>query len=842
MKHFLSRCKDGWNRFVEKLSEIEFFRKIGITYQVLWNLLLITLIIGLLSAMFAGGAAAGYFASLVADEPSYSEEDMRMQVSSLTETSEIYMANDVFLGKIRSDVEREIVRLDEIADNVKWAIIATEDEHFYEHEGIVPKALLRATMQELSNASMQTGGSTLTQQLIKQQILSNEVSFDRKATEIMLALRLEQFMSKDEILEAYLNVVPFGRNASGRNVEGIEAAANGIFGVTAEELNLPQSAYLAGMPQSPYGYTPFTSEAQVKDEDGLRPGLNRYRTVLNRMLEKGYITKEEHEEALSYDLTADFAENAPDPMSENPMLTSEINRRATAVLVQQKIDAHEGWDQLSTTAQEIERTEFLEQVENAIINGGYKITTTIDKELYDAMNAAAQNSDAFFGAEKQGQREQVGSVLIDNNTGAILSFVGGREEDLDHQYNHATQAYRQAGSTMKPVLAYGGAIEAGVTQPGLVIPDTEERYKVNNKPINNFDRSHKGNLTVRESVIQSRNVPAVRAWWHVPDSLKEQIRDAAGFGAGSNRVPLYESAAIGGGHVTVEQMVSAFSAFGHDGVRNEPYMIEKIETYSGEVIYERQQKEHTLFSPQTNYLVTDMMRDVLYASNGTASGVPRKLNFSADWAGKTGTTNESFDSWFIATNPDVTLGVWNGYSGDKQISLDDRISGMSTGARTQSIWANIANAAYSVNPDLMTANGKRFERPSGITEKRVCGLTGGSSNKVCDDEGLVTTDLYASDMLSRIDGLSPFQSELKRDMQRLINEQREKEREERRQQEDDDEEESADDEEQTNEEVNSNSEEEETEEEQEPDDEDEELEDEEDAEVDENEEEENEEN
>lgn len=779
MKQFLSTWKNKWNGFIEKLSDMQFFRKIGITYQVLWNLLLVTFIIGFISIMFAGGAAAGYFASLVYDEPSYSEEDMRMHVGSLTETSEIYLANDVYLGKIRSDVERDLINLDEIADDVKHAIIATEDEHFYEHDGIVPKALLRATMQEISNASVQTGGSTLTQQLIKQQILSNEVSFDRKATEIMLAMRLEQFMSKDEILEAYLNVVPFGRNASGRNVEGIEAAAQGVFGVSAQDLNLPQSAYLAGMPQSPFGYTPFFASAEVKDEDGLRPGFNRLRTVLNRMLEKDFITPEQHSEALEYDLIADFAEDAPDPMSQNPRLTSEILERSTAILVEKEIKDYEGWDQLSTNAKDIERQAIREQVRERIENGGYKISTTIDQELYTAMNEQAGELDHLFLDDPSidTHKEEIGAVMIDNHTGAILSFVGGREEDLDNQLNHTTR-YRSPGSTIKPILPFAGAIEAGVTQPGLVIPDTPETYKSNGDPIGNWDEQHDGNITVRESIKRSRNVPAVRAWWNVPDTLKNHLIDASGL----NGMQAVESAAIGGGGATVEQMVSAYTAYGNDGTRPDPYMIEKIETYAGDILYEHEYEEHFFVSPQTNYLVLDMMRDVINGG-GNAARVQSMLDFNSDWAAKTGTSQRQWDSWFIAANPDVSFGVWYGYSGPTEISLPSEVSGVGLSARTQTIWANLANAAHSVNPSLMTAEGKRFERPSGITERRVCGLTGGSSNRFCEAENLVTTDLYVNDMLAKIDGLAPFQSEFKRTMDQLLEELSNQEAEERRQQE-----------------------------------------------------------
>ncbi|MED4129968.1 transglycosylase domain-containing protein [Shouchella miscanthi] len=788
MKSFLLHVRKSFEQVNQKLADIHFFRKVGITYQVLWNLLLVALIVGFLLVLLAGGTAAGYFASLVHDEQPYSEEELRTHVGSLTETSEIYLANDVYLGKIRSDVERDIVTLDDIADEVKWAIVATEDEHFYEHEGIVPKALLRATMQEIANSSVQTGGSTLTQQLIKQQVLSNEVSFDRKATEIMLAMRLEHFMSKDEILEAYLNVVPFGRNASGRNVEGIQAASMGIFGVAASELNLAQSAYLAGMPQSPFGYTPFTGDADVKDEDGLRPGFNRFRTVLNRMYESGYIDQEQRDEALDYDLAADFIEYAPDPMARHPRLTSEILERATEALLAVEKESFEGWDQLSASAQSLEEEEMRGTVQNRIENGGYKITTTIDEDLYSAMNDAASNSDYYFGPNNgNGDPEEVGAVLIDNRTGAILSFVGGREENLDNQLNYTTRL-RSPGSTIKPILPFAGALEAGVTQPGLVIPDTPTNRRVDGVPINNYDNSHDGNITLRESLKRSRNVPAIKAWWHVPEELKQHLI----LSSGVTNMSTVETAAIGGGGATVEQIVSAYSAFANDGKRPEAYMIEKIETYDGEIVYEHEKKEFDYISPQSNYLLVDMMRDVVSTSGGTASRVPGLLNFSADWAGKTGTSNENIDSWFVASNPYVSLGVWNGYTGSKQVPLLERYNGMGTGERTQNIWANIANAAYSVKPSLMTAEGTRFQRPSGLTERRVCGLTGGSSNAICDEEGLVTTDLYNNNLLSRIDGLSPFQSELKSTVQKQLDELRKRERDERRENDNDDDDEDDD--------------------------------------------------
>src|SRR5690606_6511838 len=215
------------------------------------------------------------------------------------EISTLYFANNVYLGKLRSDLEREEVKLEDVSQYLIDAVIAVEDENFYDHNGVVPKAILRALFQEITNAETQTGGSTLTQQLVKNQILSSEVSFERKAKEILLALRLEKFFEKDEILEAYLNVATFGRNSSGRNIAGVQSAAKGIFGVSAKELNLPQAAFIAGLPQSPFRYTPFTNQGTRKEN--IDYGLNRMKTVLQRMFENGKITKDQYEEALAYD-------------------------------------------------------------------------------------------------------------------------------------------------------------------------------------------------------------------------------------------------------------------------------------------------------------------------------------------------------------------------------------------------------------------------------------------------------------------------------------------------------------------------------------------------------------
>ncbi|WP_413379030.1 transglycosylase domain-containing protein [Alkalihalobacillus sp. 1P02AB] len=761
MKKLFSTISEQFRSFTDWLHRTKIIRSIGITYQVLWNLLLIFIIFGAMSIFFAGGAFAGYFASLVADEPLRSSEEMLVEIYDYEETSEIYFANDEYLGKVPTELEREEISLDQVSEYVIQALIATEDEHFFEHEGIVPKAILRATLQEFANSSVQTGGSTITQQLIKQQILTSEVSFDRKAKEILLAMRLETFMEKEEILEAYLNVVPFGRNASGRQVAGVQAAAEGIFGVDASELNIPQAAFIAGLPQSPFGYTPFTSNGDVKEN--FDAGLNRMRNVLTNMYEVGYITEEEYQEALAYDIRENLTDATASPLQDYRYLTTDILNRATVILAKEQLekdgitleellanvdeieDADKRKEEIARINEEYTQTknEYEATARQDLRRKGYVIHTTVDKELYDAMQVAAVQDNSLFGKPKQSridssitdQQQQLGSVLIDNATGAILAFVGGRDEKNSTQdFNFATMRGRPTGSTMKPLLAYAPGMDYGTVQPGFVIPDTPQRYNDREaKNISNFEGGYKGLLTVRQSLEQSRNVPAVRAFNTVPNDYSREIFDKLGFHINWES-GLPESSVLGPLDVTVEGNVNAYATFANDGKRVESYLIEKIETRNGDVVFEHEIEPIEVFSPQTSYLMLDMMRGVI--RNGTAARLNGKIKGNSDWAGKTGTSNDERDYWFVATNPRVSLGIWVGY--EHNMTLDSGYS-----QRTMDLWANLANTVYDVRPELF-ASGERFQAPDGIVSRQVCTLTGTLPSKACQDAGYVKSELFNS--------------------------------------------------------------------------------------------------
>ncbi|MEH7379578.1 transglycosylase domain-containing protein [Bacillus sp. JJ1533] len=738
------------NKAVRAIAGKKTRKGIRVTYGVVWNLFLLFFIIGILGLGFAGGAGAGYFASLVKDEPVRSYDSLKKDIYNYEENTEVYFANEVYLGQLRADLQREEVSLNEISQYVKDAVIATEDQYFYKHDGVVPKSILRAIVQDVTSSPVQTGGSTLTQQLIKNQILSNEVSFDRKAKEILIALRLEKFFDKDEILEAYLNIIPYGRNSSGRNIAGVQTAAQGIFGVDAKDLNLPQAAFIAGLPQNPYVYTPFSNKGgQVKEN--LEPGLNRMKTVLERMHTGGFITQQQYEEALAYDIRANLAPPKSEPAEKYPWLTAEVEKRATDILMK-KLAQDDGYEEKDLEENEDLRIHYRGIADKSLRQNGYKVYTTIDKEIFDSMQEVVKNYQ-YFGPDKEATKknletnedvkvmepEELGSVLIENKTGKIISFVGGRDFERE-QTNHAfAPAVRPNGSTMKPLLAYAPAMELGLVQPGSVIADVKFTYG-NYTPQNvggpyDFD----GLMSARHALTISKNIPAIKTYLKAFNQRPITFLEKMGFTSLAEADYHAASLPIGGmtNGVSVEENVNAFATFANEGKFIDAYMIEKIVTNDGEVVYEHESKPVEVFSPQTAYLTIDMMRDVI--NGGTAASLNGYLKFNADWAGKTGTTNFIHDVWFVAANPNVTFGIWMGYDTPK--TIPSSYKGLSYSRRSILLWAQQMNAVYDIKPELVQPK-ENFKMPGGIVSRSYCGISGLLPSDLCREAGLVQSDIF----------------------------------------------------------------------------------------------------
>lgn len=727
-------------------------RTVRITGGVIWNLALLFTISLTATVIFIGAAGAGYFASLVKDEPLRTKAEMREQIFNYEETSEIYFADNIYIGKLRTDLDRRETSLTSVSPMVVNAVLATEDEYFREHKGIVPKAVLRGLLQDVTNSATQTGGSTLTQQLIKNQILTNEVSYERKAKEILLALRVEKFMSKEEILEAYLNIIPYGRNASGRNIAGIVTAAEGIFGVKASELTLPQAAYIAGIPQAPYKYTPFTNKGVLKSAEAIQPGIDRMKTVLFRMKEAGYITEAQYEFAVNYDITQDFSEPEDRPEDKYPWLTTELETRAK-IIIAELLAEEDGIDPQRLQEESNLYDKYIILADRDVRSKGYRIYSTINKEMYDGMQEAAQNFqyyghtytkkevDSETGEEKEVQVPvQVGSIMIENTTGKILSFVGGRDHKLE-ALNHATGAYRSNGSTMKPLLAYGPALEYGIIGAGSPVVDVKfTRSYDNYSPSNYIESQELGLIPAREALASSQNLTALRLYDSILDRRPATFLEKMGFSRLTDVDYTNLSTTIGGitHGATVEENTNAYTTFANGGNFVDAYMIEKIEDLDGNIIYEHKVQPVEVFSPETAYLMTDMLRDVL--TDGTATRAKSLLKFSSDFAAKTGTTQDYKDVWLVGYNPNISLGVWLGYDQPRSLyAFNNTYYQPST--RVNMLWATLMNKMYEMNPKLVGTKDS-FKQPENVVSASFCGISGLAPSGTCSAAGLVRTDLF----------------------------------------------------------------------------------------------------
>lgn len=728
-------------------SNIPFYKKAAFYKKTGWialGVLKWTVAAILVCGFFAGGAAAGYVATLVKDEPVRSREEIKAKVEQNAITGFVYFRGGEPVGQLRTEEDRRMAELSEIPELVKNAFLAVEDNRFYEHPGVDFKGLMRAVIQQATNAPVQTGGSTITQQLARNVFLSLEQTRERKAKEIFLSLRLERLMSKDQIFLAYLNKIPFGNGSNGYNVFGIKAAAKGIFGIdNLNELNAAQAAYLAGLPQSPSSYSAYTGKGAF-DEAGFKRAMDRQRLVLKRMLEEGVLTSAEYEAALAFDVKASLAPPSRKGYDTYPYLMLETERVAVEVLMKERHPKLKpGTPEYAAASKD---------VLNELLRGGYHIHTTIDKTMYESMRAIAENPALFAPDGKESGPEQIASVVIDNKTGAILGMMEGRSFFIE-QMNLATQMKRQPGSSMKPIAAYAPAIEMGKLQPASVIDDAPIVLKDGVKKFHipqNWNSKYNGLVTARTALNKSYNIPALKLFLDVVG-----IETAWDYARKLGITTLTESDAhaqtgvIGGLQfgTTVEEMTNAYAAFGNDGVFNDAYMIEKIVDSQGKVIYQHKPAPSTVFSKQTAYLMTSMLRTVITDPGSTAADLQRLFkNFKkVEVAGKTGSTQDDADAWFVGYSPDITVGVWAGYEQPKY-KLSTRATGcpkepVGCGTlRAKQIWAKVMDAAYELHPDWFKRT--KFETPEGITTATVSSVSGKLPSEKIRAAGLLTTDVF----------------------------------------------------------------------------------------------------
>ena len=677
-------------------------------------------ILAFIGGLLGTGVVLGYAVSLFDQVSVPQTEDLIKQVNNISSISEIRYADGSMISAIESDLLRTSVSSDAISDNLKQAIVATEDEHFAEHNGVVPKAVIRASLGKFIGLGSSSGGSTLTQQLIKQQVVGDAPTLSRKASEIVDALALERAMNKDEILTTYLNVAPFGRNNKGQNIAGAQQAATGIFGVDASKLTIPQAAFLAGLPQSPISYSPYESTGEMKSEEDIELGIKRSKDVLYNMYRTGVLSQEDYETYKAYDIKKDFlpAENVN--VTAKGFLYFSALDEATNLMYDYLIKKD------NVPAPELKnesiQKSYHELAEKEIQNGGYRITTTIDKAIHTAMQGAVANY-GYLVDDDTGQPE-VGNVLMDNQTGAILGFVGGRDYQ-SNQNNHAFNTKRSPASTTKPILAYSIAIDQGFMGSASVLSNYPTNFS-NGNPIMYVNSSGTAMMSLKEALNYSWNIPA---YWTYQLLLQKGVDVRSYMEKMGYEIPEYgiESLPMGGGiDVTVAQHTNGYQTLANNGVYHKKYMISKIEKTSGEVIYEHKDEPVQVYSKATATIMQNLLRDVI-SSQVTSSFQSDLATINpslagADWIGKTGTTNEDGDMWLMLSTPRLTLGGWLGHD-------DNRPLGKGAGHyRNAKYMAHLVNAIQQAAPSSWGS--ERFKLDSSVTSSQVLKSTGQKPGKV----------------------------------------------------------------------------------------------------------------
>ena len=749
MLEFFQRVKSNINhKKSEKVSEEKqsdgtggkVLAILGSILVVIKGILNTLFILGFIGGLFGAGVALGYGVALFDKAKVPPAEDLVKQVKNVSSISEIVYADGSVIASIESDLLRTSVSSEEISDNLKKAIVATEDEHFLEHKGVVPKAVIRATLGTFAGLGSSSGGSTLTQQLIKQQVVGDAPTLARKATEIVDALALERSMSKDEILTTYLNVAPFGRNHKGQNIAGAQQAAEGIFGIDANKLSIPQAAFLAGLPQSPITYSPYENTGELKSDEDLELGLKRAKDVLYNMYRTGALTQEEYDQYKDYNLKQDFLPSGTVNAVSRDYLyftaMSEATDRMYDYLVQQD----------NVSSQELKKEAiqkaYHERAEQELSTGGYKITTTINKKIHNAMQNAVANYGRLVD-DATGQPE-VGNVLMDNKTGAVLGFVGGRNYQIN-QNNHAFDTKRSPASTTKPLLAYGIAIDQGLMGSASILSNYPTKFS-NGNPIMYVNSPGTGMMTLGEALNYSWNIPA---YWTYR-MLREKGVDVKGYMEKMGyEIPEYgiESLPMGGGiEVTVAQHTNGYQTIANNGVYHQKHVISKIESSDGRVIYEFQDKPVQVYSKATATIMQSLLREVISSritSSFQTDLVAINSNLArADWIGKTGTTNEDENMWLMLSTPRLTLGGWLGHDDNRP---------MAKGAghyRNANYMAHLVNAIQEAEPGVW--GNERFNLDSSVTQSQVLRSTGQKpgqvsvNGKTVDLSGSTVTSYWAN--------------------------------------------------------------------------------------------------
>ncbi len=548
------------------------------------------------------------------------DELLKREVSQSTKIYD--RTGEHVLYEISGEEKRTLIDINEIPDHVKYAVISIEDKNFYNHKGFSLFAMFRTVITNIIY-NRTAGGSTLTQQFVKNAVLTNEKTIIRKVKELIISYRLEKKFEKDEILQMYLNEIPYGSNAY-----GVEAASQKYFGKSVKEVSIAEAAVLAAIVQAPSKYSPYGPNKDIL--------LGRKDYVLGLMEDQGYINEQEKEDALKQELI---------------FTGQNTNIIAPHFVMEIKHDLAEKYG------------------EKTIEQGGLKIYTTLDLYKQEIAEEVVKEKIEEYGERYNANNASL--VSIDPKTGQVLAMVGSKDyfnDDIDGQVNIATRL-RQPGSSMKP-LVYSVLFEKGGYNPNTLLYDVRTNFSNNtNEPYepNNYDLSENGAISIRKALAGSLNIPAVKALYlsGITDTIN--YLEKFGYSSFKEKDRFGLSFVLGGAEVKLLEHTNAYSAFARDGEIREISMILKVEDNKGNILEQYKENKKTVLSKESARMINDILSD--NNARSFTFGENNKLTLNnRPVAAKTGTTNDYKDAWTIGYTPSIVTGVWVGNSDNKEMN------------------------------------------------------------------------------------------------------------------------------------------------------------------------------
>lgn len=637
-------------------------------HRLFWHFFRIQLV---LLVLVLGAAAYYFYGGYGKQVEELRQEAVRLVRQSdvntfkANQTSIVYASDGSVISTLKGEKDSYYVSIEEMPVDAVTAIVSIEDKKFFRHHGIDYRALLRAVKAMVQNGEVKQGGSTITMQLARNIFLSQEKTWQRKVEEMYIATELENKYSKNQILEFYLNNIYFGNG-----YYGIQSAARGYFDRDVESLSLSQIAFLCAIPNNPTLYDPVTNKDNT---------VSRRDRILKNMLDDGKISQMDYAQAVAEQITL----NRPQALAKNDYVETYTYYCATrALMEQQGFVFHEDFKtDEEQQAYEDTYSALYSECQKKLYTGGYRIYTSIDLSLQDELQQSVNDTlSGYTGVNDEGVYElQASAVCIDNDNGYVRAIVGGRSQEFPgYTLNRAYQSFRQPGSAIKPLTVYTPSFEQNYTPDSIV---TDEPIEDGPR---NANGTYLGEITVRTAVEKSVNTIA----WKLYDQLTPDKGLSYLKAMNFSRISPSDyrlATALGGftNGVSALEMASGFAAIENDGYYRTPTCIVKIEDGNGTVLYNSGQKPVLIYKKNAARMMTDVLKGVI--TNGTGKGLDLG---DMPCAGKTGTTNDQKDGWFVGYTRYYTTSVWVGYD------MPKKLQGLMGNTYPGKIWQSFMNKAH----------------------------------------------------------------------------------------------------------------------------------------------------